>query len=110
MMNTRCKVERLSYSGGKIDAPVLVDAGALFTPIEPITTELQQRFVLDTPARLFQSFTMCAEVQAGDTLTAPDGAKYSVSGVDDWQEHGSRSSSALGRYKVVALTRIEVQT
>lgn len=110
MMNTRASVTRPSESGGKVDTPVTVHASAMFTPFDPITTEMLQRFALDTPVNLFQTFTRCADVKPGDTVTRlSDSATFSVSGVDDWAEHGSRSSRVMGSYKVLALTQVQVK-
>jgi hypothetical protein len=109
MMNTACKVSRPVFAGGSVDTPVIVSARALFTPIDPITTELQQRFALDTPHRLYQTYTECADVLSGDTLTTSAGDVYSVAGVDEWAEHGGRGGRVIHRFKVLALSRVEVR-
>lgn len=76
-------------SGGKVAAPATNIASLKCTPLDPVDTELRERFGLDISITVKQSFADgVLDIRSGDILVV-NSVEYPIKALGEWEWRGS---------------------
>lgn len=76
-------------SGGKVAVPATNLSSLSCTPLDPVDTELRERFGLDTSITVKQSFADGGlDIKAGDILVV-NSIEYPIKALGEWEWRGS---------------------